>query len=135
VKGPRSDPAAGIPDARDQQADQMSILNALEAREKFHGSYDDRLHVWFAADTPRGADEAGYLAIGEAAVKHDVRLTMHCAEAAKDFDMIQEHYKHHRLDSVRTCKRSAPTSYSHIWCISTTTPTLIFYTALDQRGA
>ncbi|PLB44209.1 5-methylthioadenosine/S-adenosylhomocysteine deaminase n1 [Aspergillus steynii IBT 23096] len=92
VKGPRSDPSAGIPDARDAQASLMSIDSVLSAHREYHGSCNDRLHVWVATETPRGADEAGFAATGKAAKDHDIRLTMHLSESAKDYDMIQKSY-------------------------------------------
>ncbi|PYH94566.1 5-methylthioadenosine/S-adenosylhomocysteine deaminase [Aspergillus ellipticus CBS 707.79] len=93
TKGPRSDSSAGIVDARDAQASLMSIDSVISAHQKYHGSCDDRLHVWFATETPRGADEAGFAAIGKASKEHNIRLTTHLAEAATDFEMIQEAYK------------------------------------------
>lgn len=93
VKGTSSDPAAGILDARDRQADQMSIASALEAREKHHGAFEDRLHVWMATETPRGQDESGFAAIGKVCKDHDIRLTMHLSEAPKDYQMIRQHYR------------------------------------------
>lgn len=92
VKGPKSDPGAGIADARDKQADQMSIESVVTAHNRHHGTCNDRLHVWFATETPRGADEAGFAAIGKASLDHNIRLTMHLSEAAKDFEMIRESY-------------------------------------------
>jgi cytosine/adenosine deaminase-related metal-dependent hydrolase len=70
----------------------MSIDSAVAAHEQFHGSYDDRLHVWMASETPRGQDEAGFAAIGQACFNHKIRLTVHCAEAARDVEMIREAY-------------------------------------------
>lgn len=93
VKGTRSDPAAGIPDARDRQRDQMSIASVLEAREKYHGSFEDRLHVWMATETPRGQDESGFASIGKACNDHNIRLTMHLSETLKDRQMIRQHYR------------------------------------------
>ncbi|KAL2820849.1 5-methylthioadenosine/S-adenosylhomocysteine deaminase n1 [Aspergillus cavernicola] len=92
VKGPRSDPSSGIADARDAQACLMSIDSVIAAHKEYHRSCNDRLHVWFATETPRGADEAGFTAIGKASKEHDIRLTMHLSESAKDFEMIQKSY-------------------------------------------
>ena len=93
MKGGRSNLEAGILDVRDAQADQMSIASALKAHEEYHGSFNDRLHVWMATETPRGQDMSGFAAIGEACQHHNVRLTMHLSEAPKDLGMIREHYQ------------------------------------------
>lgn len=70
----------------------MSIASALAAHEAHHGSCGDRLHVWMAASTPRGTPAEHHRAIGDAAAKHDVGLTMHCAEAPKDLDIYRTSY-------------------------------------------
>jgi cytosine/adenosine deaminase-related metal-dependent hydrolase len=71
----------------------MTIQHAIDAHRKWHGSFNDRLHVWMATDTPRGADELGFKAIGEASLASGIRLTMHLTEAPKDFEMIAKSYK------------------------------------------
>ncbi|CAG8394400.1 unnamed protein product [Penicillium salamii] len=108
TKGPRSDTSAGIADARDTQASMMTIDSVLTAHKAHHGSCDDRLHVWFATETPRGADEAGFAAIGQASKEHNIRLTMHLAEAAKDFEMIQEAYNSTPGEFTRKVNSAGP---------------------------
>ena len=71
----------------------MSVNAAIANHKKYHGNFNDRLHIWMAADTPRGADESGFAAIGEAGLQHNIRVTMHCAEASGDKKMIREAYK------------------------------------------
>ncbi|KAM5363796.1 hypothetical protein ACJZ2D_011830 [Fusarium nematophilum] len=88
--GGRSDPLAGLVDARDAQTKDMSIASAVDAHSQYQGHYNDRLHVWMATETPRGADEAGFVAIGAAWSEHGIRLTMHLAEAPKDLKLIRE---------------------------------------------
>ncbi|KAI4661858.1 uncharacterized protein J4E78_004648 [Alternaria triticimaculans] len=80
-------------DARDRDVDSMSVEVALSAHKKYHGSSDDRLHMWFAAGTPRGSPMAVHATIGEAARAHDIGLTMHCAEAPKDLPIYRQYYQ------------------------------------------
>lgn len=92
VKGGRSDPSKGIEDARDSQTKLMSVEAAIEAHNELHGRFNNRLNIWMATETPRGADEAGFAAIGKASMQHEIRLTMHLAEALEDRAMIRQHY-------------------------------------------
>lgn len=93
VKAPESNPDLNMKDARDRDVDAMSIDAALETYKKYHGSCNDRLHIWLAAGTPRGSPMSGHAAIGEAAQKHNMGLTMHCAEAPKDLTIYREYYQ------------------------------------------
>lgn len=70
----------------------MSIDEALAAHAAHHGSFDDRLHVWMAAGTPRGSPLTEHRAIGDACRAHGIGLTMHCAEASRDQDIYRSHY-------------------------------------------
>lgn len=70
----------------------MSVQAALTRHKEFHGLYDDRLHVWIAAETPRGVDESIYAEVGAACEKHNLRLTVHVAEDARDKVLIKECY-------------------------------------------
>ena len=45
-----------------------------------------------AAGTPRGSTESAHQAIGDTCEKHDIGLTMHCAEAPKDLSIYRESY-------------------------------------------
>ncbi|KAF7560185.1 hypothetical protein G7046_g3983 [Stylonectria norvegica] len=82
----------GMTDPRDRDISSMSIDAALAAHDKYHGTCDGRLHVWVAAGTPRGTDEAAHKAIGDACSEHGMGLTMHCAEAPKDRVIYHEAY-------------------------------------------
>ena len=70
----------------------MSVEAAVKAHKELHGCFNNRLNIWMATETPRGADEAGFAAIGKACEQHNIRLTMHLAEALEDRRMIQQHY-------------------------------------------
>ena len=92
VKVPKSKASAGLLDVRDRQANLMSIDSAVTAHKQFHGSYDDRLHVWIATETPRTQDEAEFAAIGQACLDHNIHLTVHCSEAPRDKEFLRESY-------------------------------------------
>ncbi|KAJ4348494.1 uncharacterized protein N0V89_009870 [Didymosphaeria variabile] len=81
-----------LKDARDRDVSSMSISSALNTHKVHHGSNNDRLHIWFAAGTPRGSPSSAHTAIGETAKKHDIGLTMHCAEAPKDLPIYRQYY-------------------------------------------
>lgn len=70
----------------------MSIPALVEAHVAFHGSYNDRLHVWAAAGTPRGAPKSAFRELGDACDEHGISITMHCAEAPRDLDIYRESY-------------------------------------------
>lgn len=92
VKVPKSNASVGVLDVRDRQSRLMSVDSTLTAHKQFHGSYDDRLHVWMATETPRTQDEAGFAAIGQACLDHNIRLTVHCSEAPQDEKFLLESY-------------------------------------------
>ncbi|ETS85866.1 hypothetical protein PFICI_03891 [Pestalotiopsis fici W106-1] len=108
VKVPRSDPSAGIRDDRDGNAGQMTIEAAKLAHEQYHGSYNDRVSVWMASETPRGQDEAGFQAVGTACKDHNIRLTVHCAEAPDDCHLIAKHYKASPAEFLRNVNSTGP---------------------------
>ncbi|KAL1604054.1 hypothetical protein SLS60_005646 [Paraconiothyrium brasiliense] len=93
IKVAETNPDLKLKDARDRDVSSMSISSALEAHKKHHGSNNDRLHIWFAAGTPRGSPSSAHTAIGETAKKHDIGLTMHCAEAPKDLPIYRQYYE------------------------------------------
>ncbi|RYN96604.1 hypothetical protein AA0119_g8177 [Alternaria tenuissima] len=93
IKAAESNPKLNMKDARDRDVDSMSVAAASSAYEKYHGSLNDRLHMWFAAGTPRGSPMAAHAAIGEAARAHGIGLTMHCAEAPKDLTIYRDYYQ------------------------------------------
>ncbi|KAI4953762.1 hypothetical protein J4E91_002610 [Alternaria rosae] len=97
-------------DARDRDVDSMSVEVALLAHEKHHGSSNDRLHMWFAAGTPRGSPMAVHATIGEAARAHDIGLTMHCAEAPKDLPIYRQYYQCSPFEFCRDTQLTGPKS-------------------------
>lgn len=104
----QSDPSKGIPDSRDGLAEIMSVKAALEAHRQYHGTFNERLHVWMASEMPRGQDEAGFKAVGTACAENDIRFTVHCAEAAKDFHLLAEHYKATPAEFCRNINSTGP---------------------------
>ncbi len=92
MKAQETNAKLGISDPRDKDIESMSIESALAAHEHYHGSFGDRLHVWMAAGTPRGSPSSAHKAIGDTCRKHDIGLTMHCAEAPKDLEIYRESY-------------------------------------------
>lgn len=94
-------------DARDKDASDMSVDAAVARHRQYHGSLNDRLHVWLAAETPRGVDESIYAEVGEACEKHNLRLTVHIAEDARDKKAIRECYK---ASPVQFCENNKITS-------------------------
>lgn len=93
IKAAETNLDLNMKDARDRDVESMSLSSALDAYAKHHGSFNDRIHVWFAAGTPRGSPNSAHAAIGEAARKHDIGITMHCAEAPKDLDIYRQYYQ------------------------------------------
>jgi cytosine/adenosine deaminase-related metal-dependent hydrolase len=93
----------------------MSLSAALDAYEKYHGTYNDRIHMWLAAGTPRGSASSGHAAIGAAAQKHDIGLTMHCAEASRDLDIYRQQYECSPLQFCSaTHLTSAKSVFAHV---------------------
>ena len=76
-----------LKDARDKDVESMSISSALAAHQKYHGCFNERVHMWFAAGTPRGSPSSTHSEIGVTAREHNIGLTMHCAEAPKDLEI------------------------------------------------
>ncbi|OKL63235.1 hypothetical protein UA08_01331 [Talaromyces atroroseus] len=108
IKINRSDPTAGIPDSRDEDAHEMSIEKALASHGEFHGSFNDRVHIWMAPETPRGQDLAGFQAVGSACIEHGIRVTVHCSEAPKDFELIAQNYTSTPAEFCQTAKFTGP---------------------------
>ncbi len=92
MKFEESNKELNITDPRDKDVSSMSIFSMLAAHEKHHGAFNDRLHVWAAAGTPRGSPLSSHLGIGEACREHDIGITMHCAEAPRDLAIYQDSY-------------------------------------------
>ncbi|RDW66021.1 hypothetical protein BP6252_09656 [Coleophoma cylindrospora] len=94
VKAPNPNARAGaaFTDARDRNASDMSVDAAVARHKQYHGSLNGRLHVWLAAETPRGVDESIYSSVGKACLEHGIRLTVHIAEDARDRVAIKNCY-------------------------------------------
>ncbi|KAK7965989.1 uncharacterized protein PG986_000266 [Apiospora aurea] len=92
VKFVETNPALEIADARDKDLDHMSIPSLLAAHTEFHGTRNDRIHVWAACGTPRGAPLSSFAEVGKACKQHDIGITMHCAEAPRDLPIFREVY-------------------------------------------
>ncbi|ORY71839.1 uncharacterized protein BCR38DRAFT_454258 [Pseudomassariella vexata] len=92
VKFTETNPALNISDARDKDLSHMSIPSLLSAHASFHGTSNNRLHVWAAAGTPRGAPLSSFAEVGKACKSHAIGLTMHCAEAPRDLPIFHELY-------------------------------------------
>jgi cytosine/adenosine deaminase-related metal-dependent hydrolase len=92
VKFEESNKELNIRDPRDKDMASMSISSMLAAHQMYHGAFNNRLHVWAAAGTPRGSPLSSHLGIGEACREHNIGLTMHCAEAPKDLTIYKDSY-------------------------------------------
>ncbi len=92
MKFEESNKELNITDPRDKDIASMSIDSMLSAHQKYHGSFNERLHVWAAAGTPRGSPLSSHLGIGRACIEHDIGITMHCAEAPKDLTIYRHSY-------------------------------------------
>jgi cytosine/adenosine deaminase-related metal-dependent hydrolase len=68
----------------------MSVQAALTKYQQYNHGCNDRLHVWMVAETPRGVDESIYAEVSGACEKHNVRLTVHVAEASRNKELIRE---------------------------------------------
>jgi cytosine/adenosine deaminase-related metal-dependent hydrolase len=114
IKAAESNPDLNMKDARDRDVNSMSVAAALSAHKKHHGSFNDRLHMWFAAGTPRGSPMAAHATIGEAARAHDIGLTMHCAEAPKDLTIYRNYYQCSPFEFCRDAHLTGPkTVFAH----------------------
>ncbi|KAH6640056.1 5-methylthioadenosine/S-adenosylhomocysteine deaminase [Truncatella angustata] len=92
VKFVETNPALNISDARDKDLSHMSIESLMSAHNKFHGSSNNRIHVWAACGTPRGAPLSSFAEVGRACRARDIGITMHCAEAPQDLPIFREVY-------------------------------------------
>jgi len=86
----------------------MSISSMLAAHATHHGVFNDRLHVWAAAGTPRGSPLSSHLGIGEACREHDIGLTMHCAEAPRDLTIYKDSYGLTPMQFCQEAKLTGP---------------------------
>lgn len=82
----------------------MSIPALLAAHKNHHHNFDDRIHVWAAAGTPRGAPKSAYSEFGTTCSDHGISITMHCAESPKDLDIYRETYHCSPMEFIRDAK-------------------------------
>ncbi|KAL3427920.1 hypothetical protein PVAG01_01429 [Phlyctema vagabunda] len=108
VKFEESNRQLNISDPRDRDIDSMSIPSMLAAHKVHHGSFNDRLHVWAAAGTPRGSPLSAHLTIGEACRENNIGLTMHCAEAPKDLTIYKDLYHCTPIEFCNKAKLTGP---------------------------
>jgi cytosine/adenosine deaminase-related metal-dependent hydrolase len=109
IKFEESNAERNIVDARDKDASSMSISSMLDAHAKHDGSFGNRLHVWAAAGTPRGQTSIhAHEQIGEICRKHDIGLTMHCAEAPQDLKDYKTHYECTPMQFCEEAKLTGP---------------------------
>jgi cytosine/adenosine deaminase-related metal-dependent hydrolase len=101
IKAAESNPDLNLKDARDRDVDSMSVSAALSAYKEYHSTGGDRLHIWFAAGTPRGSPMAAHALIGETARAQNIGLTMHCAEAPKDLTIYRQYYQRSPFEFCR----------------------------------
>jgi cytosine/adenosine deaminase-related metal-dependent hydrolase len=94
-------------DARDRDVDSMSIESMIDAHKKHHGSFNNRLHVWAAAATPRGSPISRHREIGAKCRGLDIGLTMHCAESPHDLEIFHSKYN---MTPVEFCDSAELTS-------------------------
>ena len=102
IKGRETNSETGMVDARDKDVESMSIESMLDAHKRHHGSLNNRLHVWAAAGTPRGSPISQHHEIGAVCRKHDIGLTMHCAESPRDLEIFHSKYS---MTPVQFCDR------------------------------
>lgn len=67
---------------------ERSLENVLKCYEKFDGSGDGRVEVWFGARTPGGVSETLYRKMVKVAREKNIGITMHCAEVRADRDFF-----------------------------------------------
>ncbi|KAL4948063.1 hypothetical protein BDW69DRAFT_189615 [Aspergillus filifer] len=104
VKFPETNRQLSLTDPRDRDLINMSVPALISAHDEYHGLYDDRLHVWAAAGTPRGAPMSLYNELGETCADHGISITMHCAEAPRDREIYHDVYGCSAMEFIRDAK-------------------------------
>ncbi|KAL4909748.1 hypothetical protein BDW74DRAFT_165143 [Aspergillus multicolor] len=104
VKFPETNRQLSITDPRDRDLINMSIPALVSSHKEYHGQHNDKLHVWAAAGTPRGAPMALYSQLGEACAEHGISITMHCAEAPRDREIYHDVYGCSAMEFIRDTK-------------------------------
>ncbi|KAI1337464.1 hypothetical protein F5Y15DRAFT_154937 [Xylariaceae sp. FL0016] len=94
VKFIETNPALSITDARDKDLAHMGVASLLSAHSAYHGTSQDRIHVWAALGTPRGAAMSSFAEVARAcrAQEPPIGMTMHCAEAPGDLPIFRSTY-------------------------------------------
>ncbi|RAK96031.1 amidohydrolase [Aspergillus ibericus CBS 121593] len=67
---------------------ETSLGGAMQMWEKWNGKAEDRIRVWFGARTPGGVSSELYQEMTALSKKHNIPITMHCAEVAADRDFF-----------------------------------------------
>lgn len=92
VKFAETNPALNIADARDKDLAHMSIESLTAAHDTYDGASNERIRVWAALGTPRGAPLSSFAAVAQACNARGIGMTMHCAEAPRDLGIFRECY-------------------------------------------
>ncbi|RDW90062.1 amidohydrolase family protein [Aspergillus mulundensis] len=104
VKFSETNRQLSITDPRDRDLINMSIPALVSRHGEYHGQHNDRLHVWAAAGTPRGAPMSLYRELGEACAEHGISITMHCAEAPRDREIYHDVYGCSAMEFIRDAR-------------------------------
>ncbi|RAK96801.1 amidohydrolase [Aspergillus ibericus CBS 121593] len=107
VKFSETNRQLSITDPRDKDLLAMSIPALISAHQQHHGTHNNRLHVWAAAGTPRGAPASLYCELGESCAEHGISITMHCAEAPKDREIYHDLYGCSAMEFIQNTKLSS----------------------------
>jgi cytosine/adenosine deaminase-related metal-dependent hydrolase len=70
--------------------DGSSLDNAVSMFDRWHGTSDGRVQVWFGARTPGGVTSGLYKKMTKIAQEKGIRITMHCLEEKEDRDTFTE---------------------------------------------
>ncbi|EXJ86301.1 hypothetical protein A1O3_03252 [Capronia epimyces CBS 606.96] len=73
--------------------DRQSLANAVQMHDKWHGSSDGRVQVWFGARTPGGVTTELLTEMSSIAREKGIRITMHCLEEKADRDVFDQDFK------------------------------------------
>lgn len=104
VKFTETNRQLSITDPRDRDLISMSTQTLLDAYQQYHHSYNDRLHVWAAVGTPRGAPMSSFRELAEICGLNGISMTMHCAEAPNDLNIYHDNYHCSPMEFIRDTK-------------------------------
>ncbi len=108
MKFEESNKDLNITDARDKDLANMSISSMLSAYSTHNGTYSNRIEIWAAAGTPRGSPLSSHHEIGKTCKKHNIGLTMHCAEAPKDLSIYRSQYDMSPMEFCQKAELTGP---------------------------